>query len=84
MSVKISELKNLGLKTENWLNEVGIYSFSELEKIGPVETYRLVKNAGFPASLNLVYAIEGALTGIHWTKLSKETKAELKLAVKNL
>lgn len=84
MYSRISEIKNLGPKTESWLNEIGVYSFSDLERLGSVEIYRLVKNAGFPASLNLVYAIEAALTGVHWTKLSKDAKAELKRAIQNI
>lgn len=84
MSESVSELKNLGPKSEQWLNEVGVFSKMDIERIGPVEIYRLLKERGFPASLNLVYALEAMLMDIHWTKLPEAVKAELKMAVKNI
>ncbi len=61
----ISKLKNLGPKSEKWLNEIGIYSISDIKRIGSVEIYRLLKQNGVAASLNLVYALEGAIIGEH-------------------
>jgi hypothetical protein len=82
MSESVSELKNLGPKSEAWLNEIGIFSKTDIERIGPVEIYRLLKQHGLPASLNLVYALEAMLMDIHWTKLPANMKLELKRAVK--
>ena len=81
---KISELSNLGPKSEAWLNEIGVYSKADIERIGSVEIYRLLKQRGLPASLNLVYAIEAMLIGEHWTKLSPRHKAELREAVRQI
>ncbi len=75
-------LKNLGPVSEQWLRAVGIHSRDELEKLGSVEAYRLVRLHGFNASLNLLYALEAALLNLHWTALSPQTKARLKIAVK--
>ena len=58
---QISKLRNLGSVTEQWLNEVGISSEDDLRRVGAVEAYRLVKQAGFNPSLNLLYALHGAL-----------------------
>lgn len=83
MSNRVSEianLRNLGTKTEKWLNEIGIYGRKDLERFGSVEIYRILKNRGYPASLNLVYAIEAALMGIDWRELPPKLKAELKSA----
>lgn len=82
--MKISELSNLGPKSEKWLNEIGVFSRSDVERVGPVEIYRLLKQRGLPASLNLVYAIEAMLIGEHWTALSAEHNAELRAAVREL
>jgi DNA transformation protein and related proteins len=71
-------------KSELWLNQIGIFSREDLEKIGSIETYRLLKQRGLPVSLNLVYAIEAMLIDEHWTELPKNLKAELKETVKNL
>lgn len=84
MGEVVGKFKNLGPKSEQWLNEIGIFSRADIEKIGSVEIYRLLKQRGFPASLNLVYALEAMLMDVHWTKLPANVKAELKMAVKNI
>ncbi len=73
-----SELKNIGPVSMEWLRAVGINSREDLEAMGSIEAYRLVKQHGFNASLNLLYALEAALEDIHWTALSPQTKARLK------
>lgn len=83
-TVKISDLPNLGPKSEEWLAELGIESRAELERVGSVEVYRLLRQRGIPASLNLVYAIEAALLDIHWTKLPPEMKMELRKQIRTI
>lgn len=75
-------MKNIGPVSMEWLRAVGINSREDLEAIGSVEAYRMVKQHGFNASLNLLYAFEAALADIHWTALSPQTKAKLKTAVR--
>ena len=77
-----SELKNIGPISMEWLRAVGIVSREDLERLGAVEAYRLIKAHGFNASLNLLYALEAALQDIHWTALSPQAKAKLKAAAK--
>ena len=77
-----SGLKNIGPVSMEWLRAVGIVSREDLERLGAVEAYRLVKAHGFNASLNLLYALEAALQDIHWTALSPQAKAKLKTAAK--
>ena len=79
----LSDLKNLGPVSEEWLRAVGIRSKEDLEKTGSVEAYLMVKRHGFNPSLNLLYALEGALSDVHWTELSDERKAKLKRAALN-
>ena len=74
------DLKNLGLVSREWLSAVGICSRADLEEIGSVEAYRLVRLHGFNASLNLLYALEAALHDEHWTQLAPEVKTKLKTA----
>ncbi len=81
---EISRLKNLGGKTEEWLNDIGIYTREALESIGSVEIYRILKQRGYNVTLNLIYGIEGALADIDWRDLSQEQKAELRAAIRNL
>jgi len=80
----ISELANLGPQSEAWLNEIGVFSRADIERIGSIEIYRLIRERGVPASLNLVYAIEAMLIGEHWTRLSPQLKAELRAGLRRL
>jgi DNA-3-methyladenine glycosylase I len=71
-------LPNLGPASRRWLAAVGVHNRRDLERLGSIDVYRLLKQHGYPASLNLVYAIEGALRGIDWDRLPAKLKKELK------
>jgi DNA-3-methyladenine glycosylase I len=77
----VAELPNLGERTAQWLAAAGIRTDRELREIGPVGAYRMLKGHGYPATLNLVYAVHGALSGTDWRRLSPAAKAALKAAV---
>ena len=79
---ELSSLRNLGGRSEQRLNEIGIFTRVDLERIGSVEIYRLLKERGYPVSLNLVWGIEGALADIDWQDLSDEFKASLRQQIK--
>ncbi|MCB1554813.1 MAG: TfoX/Sxy family protein [Xanthomonadales bacterium] len=76
-----TKLPNVGPKSAAWLRQVGIHSEEGLREAGAVEAFMKVRRAGFKASLNLLYALEGALVGCHWQKLPPERRSELLLAV---
>jgi DNA-3-methyladenine glycosylase I len=74
----IAHLPNLGPVTARWLAAIGVRTRRDLERLGSVNAYRLLKGHGYNASLNLVYAIEGALRGLDWTRLPAALKTELR------
>jgi len=74
----LSGLLNLGPVSTKWLNAIGVRTRRDLAMLGSIEVYRLLKLQGYNASLNLVYAIEGALRGCDWNRLPSKLKAELK------
>ncbi len=84
MNSQISELANLGPKSQSWLNEIGIFSKADIERVGSIAIYRILRERGLPASLNLVYAIEAMLIGEQWTRLSASHKAELRATIREL
>ena len=75
------KLLNIGPKSSAWLRQVGIKTEQDLREAGAVEAFLKVKRASFKPSLNLLYAIEGALQGCHWQQVSSERRSELLLAV---
>jgi DNA-3-methyladenine glycosylase I len=76
----LAALQNLGPTSTRWLNAIGVHNRHDLEKLGAVATYAILKAHGYNASLNLVYAIEGVLRGCAWNKLPVKRKAQLKAA----
>lgn len=76
----LSQLKNIGKTVECRLNEIGIYSESDLEKVGPVRAYKWIK-ANYPDKTipicYYLYSLQGALMGIHWDDLSAKIKKQL-------
>lgn len=75
------KLRNVGPKSAAWLRQVGVRTQGDLEALGAVAAFMKVKRAGFRPSLNLVYALEGALMGCHWQQVPEERRQELLLQV---
>lgn len=75
----ISKLRNLGPKSAEWLEQVGIATIEQLGEIGVVEAYLRVKTA-MPkrASLNLLYGMQAGMMNIHWKDLPPDMRQALK------
>ncbi|MGH8173387.1 MAG: TfoX/Sxy family protein [Rhodanobacteraceae bacterium] len=71
------KIRNVGPKSAAWLRQVGVRTTEDLIRVGPVEAFLKVKRAGFRPSLNLLYAMAGAMADCHWADLSEERKQEL-------
>ncbi|MBO9882691.1 TfoX/Sxy family protein [Xanthomonas sp. D-109] len=72
-----TKLRNIGPKSAAWLRQVGVRTQQDLEAAGAVGAFVKVKRAGFKPSLNLLYSLEGALSGCHWQELSEARRAQL-------
>lgn len=81
---RLSELQNIGPKSEAWLNEIGVFTLTDLEKIGPIKAYRQIKASGHNASLNLAYAIQGAIINCPWNHLPPDMRRRLRQEVAKL
>jgi hypothetical protein len=79
---KLSSLRNIGPRTETWLNDIGIFTRADLERIGSVNIYRILKQKGHPVSMNLVWGVEGALADVDWREISEELKADVRSQIK--
>ena len=71
------KLRNIGPKSAAWLRQVGLRSREELAAAGTVDAFMRVKRAGFKPSLNLLYALEGALRDCHWQEVPDARRSEL-------
>ena len=79
--LRLAGLKNIGPRSAQWLAAVGIRTLGDLDQVGTVAAYRQVKAAGFPATLNLVWALEATLLGLDWRRLPADEKARLRAAL---
>ena len=74
----IAKLRNLGPQSADMLMLAGIQTREQLKQLGPAPAYLAVKQAGLKPSLNLLWAIAGAVKDTHWAKLSPEYKQALR------
>jgi len=80
-SSSFAELANLGPKSEKMLVAAGITSLEQLRKLGSVAAYSKVKHTSSNASLNLLWALEGALSGMPWQEVARLHRTSLLLAL---
>jgi len=71
------KMRNIGPKSAAWLRQVGLRTRADLEAAGALEAFMRVKRAGFKPSLNLLYALEGALLDCHWQDVPEARRNEL-------
>lgn len=77
----IGDLPNLGPKSRQFLHAAGIQSLDQLKRLGAVAAYLQVKQISPAATLNLLWALEGALTGLPWQKVAREHRTRLLMAL---
>ena len=68
---------NLGPTTIAWLADLGLTDEATILAHDPIDLALVLRKAGHPASLNLVYALAGARLGLPWNHLPSEMREEL-------
>lgn len=71
------KLRNIGPKSMAWLRQTGVRTLDDLKSVGALAAFVRVKRAGFRPSLNLLYALEGAILDCHWQDIPDGRRAEL-------
>lgn len=77
MTVVPLKMRNIGPKSAAWLRQVGLRTHEDLKTEGALNAFMRVKRAGFKPSLNLLYALEGALQDCHWQEVTEQRRSEL-------
>ncbi len=67
----IESLRNLGPTSATWLRDIGVQTRADLERLGPVLVYRRIKQREPNTSLNLPWAMVGALVDKEWRDISE-------------
>ena len=81
---ELSKLPNIGQTLEEKLNRVGIATKDELFTLGSRDTFKGIASIDKEACFNMICALEGAIQGIKWHYLTKETKEDLKKFLNSL
>lgn len=74
-------IPGIGPKSREMLLAAGITSLAELRALGSVRAYLSVERAGGRPSLNLLWALEGAVSGLPWQQVAREHRTSLLLAL---
>lgn len=74
---------NLGPKSTQLLAAAGVDSVAELRRRGAVAMYVALKRGASGVSLNMLYALVGALEGIDWKRIKRERKLPLLMQVED-
>lgn len=79
--LSLADLPSLGPKSQEILVAAGINSVEQLRNLGSIEAYVQVKRSGATVSLNLLWALEAALSGLHWQEVAHNHRTALLLAL---
>ena len=88
LRLRIRDLRNLGIRSERMLQQIGVHSVQELRRRGPIRVYAELKRAGVTGSLNLFWALAGAHEpwpeGRHWREVARgDERLSLLLALED-
>jgi DNA transformation protein len=88
LRLRLCDLRNLGPQSERLLAAIGIHDVEALRRRGALEAYLAVRHAGLTRSLNLLWALVGALEpwpeGRDWREVAaSEARLPLLLAVES-
>ena len=79
----LAPLRNIGPVSKRMLAAAGITSVETLRELGAVEAYRRVRSRDPRASLNLLWALEGAVSGRPWQEVARNDRLSLLLQLDN-
>lgn len=79
----LMELPNLGPRSVDALAAVRITSLFRLRHLGAVRAFLRVRARQPNVSLNLLWALEGALTGRRWQEVARTDRASLLMALED-
>ncbi len=80
-TLELAHAAGLGPKSAAMLQAAGITRMEQLRQLGSVAAYAQVQQSGQKISLNLLWALEGALSGLHWQQVAREHRTSLLLAL---
>lgn len=79
----LADLPNLGPRSAVMLGQAGICTLAQLQALGSVQAFLRTKAQCPSASLNLLWALEGALSGRPWHQVAEQDRLSLLMALED-
>jgi DNA transformation protein len=73
----VTALPDLGEVAAGWLQQAGIRTLGGLAALGAAEAYLRLEALDVVPHLNLLYALEGAISGTHWLEVKRHSQVAL-------
>ncbi len=70
----VQELYNLSRLTGGWLNDIGIYTFDDLQKADLFEVWTILKSEHSQVTRLMYCALWGAIHHAHWNTMPEGEK----------
>ena len=83
-SAPLRQLKNLGPKSAQALERVGVHTVEQLQQADAFELYVRLRATWPATSLNMLYALIGAQEGRPWQEIQRERRTELLLRLDDM
>jgi len=80
----LADAPNLGPASQAMLAQAGLTRWPQVVALGAVRAYARVKAVQPGASLNLLWALEGALSGRPWQQVAADDRASLLMALEDV
>lgn len=74
---------NLGPKSANVLARAGVTTLAQVRQLGAVKVYSMAMRAEPSVTLNLLWALEGAILGQPWQAVAKVHRTSLLIALED-
>ena len=79
-----ASFQGLGPKSRQWLGAVGIHTPEQLAAQDPFEVFARLKAMQPGVSLNLLYALIGAVEGRDWRAVAREDRTSIVLRLEEM
>lgn len=76
-SSSLEGIPNIGKVLAKQLEQIGVFSLSELQALGAEQVFIRIKTIDPGACLSALCALEGAVQGVRWHYLDNRRKLEL-------
>jgi DNA transformation protein len=81
----LTKFPNIGPVLAGKLKQIGVRALADLIEMGSIEATIRIGASDLSACFNMLYALEGAISGIRWHDIPKgdreKLKADFKLAI---